>query len=103
MTNAKEAFERWWKPIGENYHNLRDMKLAKAEMEIGFDAGYSAASLEWTSEPGWYWERSKRFDNKPQITEVREYKGLCVGNCPIAGWTDSEWAGPIPLPTERNN
>jgi hypothetical protein len=63
----------------------------------------------WTkglpTEPGYYWFRNALYREPEQVVHVRIYVGkLAVGNSAIEGWDRMEtadWAGPIPLPEER--
>ena len=59
----------------------------------------------WTKDkpvkPGWYWMRDKN-DFPSRIEYVKEYaRRLYILNWPIPD--DAEWAGPIPLPSEKHN
>jgi hypothetical protein len=91
-----------------------DKTVAKIGWNHGFDAGYSAASLEWSSEPpsepGWYGLRIDE-SGKPNIILILEKRdGLWLNNWPLSEFMISHsqciWTQRIilpPLPTERKD
>ena len=62
---------------------------------------------ELPTEEGYYWCRNlkHRHDSEPRILYIREYCGkMALGNSALEGWNqmeESEWAGPVPLPTDE--
>ena len=65
-------------------------------------------TLTWTKEKptvaGGYWVRSERLSPQPMLVEVILGVGLIVGpyRKPLDECDRWEFAGPIPLPTERS-
>jgi hypothetical protein len=115
MTNAKEAVYEAKEALDKILKLNSDRYFTKEEKFMfvdGYDAGYSAASLEWSSdppsEPGWYWERRNKSWDCISVIEVSEgrdgileadrsmsFEDILRNKYPI------EWAGPIPLPGEK--
>ncbi len=61
-------------------------------------------SLVWTKEPpkepGWYWHRTIMVLRPEMVHAVRCEDGHVFWG---VDFPDSEWAGPIPLPEERDH
>jgi hypothetical protein len=55
IKSKEEAFEKWWESMNTSYRRKQDGEYEKTITEIGwhhgYDAGYSAASLEWRKWP----------------------------------------------------
>jgi hypothetical protein len=102
MTNAKEA-----RRDSSCLHEFDEAEeqinaLLIRVQDQAYRAGYSAASLEWSSEPpsepGWFFYR---FMGEVSVECVIHYpSGFEARGVDVDGYI-GEWAGPIPLPTER--